>query len=212
MRSVLRACAMVGVAAVPLASATSHAQDSCPSDMRALRVGSAVSCVPEDDNVVQAKDKLKSDPRFAALLKGRWDFIHPAKARPGEFCGAVFQTQDAMIWLMGPGGEYQGALLRFYGMDIPKPTNTDKAGMGKQRITLTQAPDPAQSLTVMNNAYKQFKFGVLSIPVPSMGALVGAIEDTQTFKIEIDGRVVFNSAWTDGARAREFLKKCAEGK
>jgi hypothetical protein len=116
------------------------------------------------------------------------------------------------LWLMGPGGNYRGALLRFYGADIPKPTNPDSTGMAKQKITLTQAPDPAQTVTVLNNAYKEFKFGVLSIPVPSLEALVGAIEDTQNFKIEIDGRVVFNSAWNDGGKARDFLQQCAQSK
>jgi hypothetical protein len=189
-----------------------HAQSDCPSNMKEFRLGKTVSCVPEPEDVARAKDKLKDDPRFAEIVKGKWDLIRPEKAKPGEFCGAIFQTTEAMIWLMGPGGEYRGALLRFYGHDIPKPANPDKSGFAKQKITLTQAPDPAQTLTVFNHAYEEFKFGVLSIPVPSLDALVGAIEETQSFKIEIDGRVVFNSAWTDGKRARDYLQKCGQGR
>ncbi len=203
---------MTGLIAVALFPSWAFAQNNCPADMKEVHVGKAVSCIPEDENVAQAKEKLKNDPQFAELLKGQWHFIRPKEAPAGEFCGALFENKDAMIWLMGPGGNYRGALLRFYGADIPKPTNPDKTGMAKQKITLTQAPDPAQTLTVLNHSYKEFKFGVLSVPVPSLDALIGAIEDEQHFKIEIDGRVVFNSAWKDGKKTRAFLQACAQGK
>lgn len=188
------------------------AQDACPSDMEEVRVGRAISCIPEPRNVSEARKELSTDPRFASFLKGKWDFIHPANAAPGEHCGAIFQKRDAMIWLMGPGGAYRGAMLRFYGPNIPKPSRTDQNGTGKQKITLTQAPDPPQTLTVISSAYKQFDFGVLSIPVPSLDAMIGAMTDSQSFKIEIDGKLVFNSAWSDGLRARDALKKCARAK
>ena len=192
--------------------AAAFAQGSCPSDMKELRLGKAISCAPESQGTQQAKEQLKNDPRFAGFVKGQWDFIQPEKAKAGEFCGAIFQKPEAMIWLMGPGGDYRGALLRFYGKDIPKPRKTDQSGMAKQKITLTQAPDPPQTLTVFNHAYAQFDFGVLSIPVPSLEALIGAITETQNFKIEVDGRTVFNSAWNDGLKARDALQKCAKGK
>ena len=146
------------------------------------------------------------------MVKGKWDFFRPAKAKPGEFCGAIYQNTEAMIWLMGPGGDYRGALLRFYGAKIPKPKSQDSSGMAKQKITLTQAPDPPQTLTVFNNAYAQFDFGVLSIPVPSLEALIGSITEKQNFKIEIDDRTVFDSSWDDGLKARDDLQRCAEGK
>lgn len=180
--------------------------------MQEVHVGKAVSCVPEARHVSEARRQVNADPRFAEFLKGKWDFIHPAGAPAGEHCGAIFQKQDAMIWLMGPGGEYRGAMLRFYGPNIPKPTRYDQNGLAKQKITLTQAPDPPQTLTVLNSAYKQFDFGVLSIPVPSIEALIGAMTNNQSFKIEMDGKVVFSSAWNDGLRARDALKKCAQAK
>ena len=195
-----------------LSSPHARAQDACPSDMEEVRVGRAISCIPEPRNVSEARKELSTDPRFSAFLSGKWDFIHPANARPGEHCGAIFQKQDAMIWLMGPGDEYRGAMLRFYGPNIPKPSRTDQNGTGKQKITLTQAPDPPQTLTVISSAYKQFDFGVLSIPVPSLDAMIGAMTDSQSFKIEIDGKVVFNSTWNGGLRARDALKKCARAK
>ncbi|MGB7414436.1 MAG: hypothetical protein WA902_09535, partial [Thermosynechococcaceae cyanobacterium] len=156
---------LAGVVAVTHYPSWASAQTHCPSDMKEMLVGKAYSCFPEDENLTLAKDKLKSDPKFAEMLKGKWDFFHPENAPAGEFCNAVFQNQEAMIWLMGPGDKYRGALLRFYGADIPKPTNPDKTGLSKQKITLTQAPDPPQTLTVLNNAYKEFEFGVLTIPV-----------------------------------------------
>lgn len=203
---------LVGAVLVAFYSPWVFAQGQCPSGMKEVHIGKAISCVPEDENIARARDNVRSDPKFEGIVKGQWDFFHPEKAAAGEFCGAIFQNTEAMIWLMGPGGSYRGALLRFYGEGIPKPTNPDKSGMAKQVITLTQAPDPAQTLTVLNNAYKEFKFGVLSIPVPSLEALIGSIADKQNFKIEIDGRVVFNSAWSDGLLARDALQKCAQGK
>jgi hypothetical protein len=209
-------CKLLLTALLAIAGAESPsvavAQGSCPSDMIEVQIGKAVSCVPEKENVTQAKSQLQNDPRFAEMLRGKWDYFHPAKAKAGEFCGAIFQTMDGMIWLMGPGGSYRGALLRFYGPNIPKPTKPDNTGMAKQKITLTQAPDPPQTLTVLNNAYDQFSFGVLSIPVPNLDALIGAITDEQNFRIEIDGRVVFNQSWTKGLQARDALQKCANGK
>jgi hypothetical protein len=204
-------CTAAFLAAV-IAPPAAFAQASCPSDMKEVRVGKSVSCVPEEAKVTAAKEILKDDPKFAEFVKGKWDVIHPKNAKPGEFCGAIFQNKDAMIWVMGPGGDYRGALLRFYGADIPKPSNPDKNGMGRQRITLTQAPDPAQTLTVLNHAYNEFAFGVLSIPVPSLDALVGAMAEDQHFRIEIDGRIVFNTAWNDGLRVREALRQCAQGR
>jgi hypothetical protein len=150
--------------------------------------------------------------KFAARLLDAVLKSGAAIGQPGEFCSAIFQNQEAMIWLMGPGGDYRGALLRFYGADIPKPARPEKTGLAKQKITLTHAPDPAQTLTVFSHAYSEFKFGVLAIPVPSLEALIGSMTDKQNFKIEIDGRVVFNSGWRDGLRARDSLKKCSQTK
>lgn len=207
-----RTTTLAVVIAALLLPNTAFAASACPAGMKEVRVGQAVSCVPEAESMAAAREQLKSDPRFAEMLKGRWDFFQPEQAKAGEFCGAIFQNAEAMIWLMGPGGDYRGALLRFYGENIPKPAKPDKTGMGKQKITLTQAPDPPQTLTVFNHAYAQFDFGVLSIPVPSLEALIGAITERQHFKIEVDGRTVFSSAWNDGLKARDALQQCAQGK
>jgi hypothetical protein len=185
---------------------------SCPSDMQAVKIGKAVSCVPLKAKVAKASEQLKTDPRFAEWLKGKWDFIHPDNAAPGEFCSAIFQNKDVMIWLLGPGGDYRGALMRFYAPDIPKPTHVDKIGSARQKITLTQAPDPSQTLTVMTHAYNEFKHGVLTVPVPNLDALLGAMTDSNQFKIDINGREVINVIWRDGLRARDALKKCSQNK
>ena len=212
-RSALTPFGVLAAAVAALfAPSWSLAQGACPADMKEVHIGKSVSCIPEEASLTQAKDKLSRDPRFAEMLKGTWDYFHPERAPAGEFCSALFQNQDAMIWLMGPGGSYRGALLRFYGERIPKPANPDKTGMGRQKITLTQDAEPPQTLTVLSHDYKEFEFGVLSMPVPSLEALIGSIADKQAFKIAIDDVVVFDSAWRNGLQARDALQKCAQAK
>jgi hypothetical protein len=203
---------LVGVIATGCIPSSAFAQSNCPTDMKEVRVGKAVSCVPEKENVTWAKQQLQTDPKYAELLQGKWFFIQPQNARKGEFCGIVFQKIDGMIAIIGPGGDYRGALLRFYGVDIPKSAGAENGAFIKQKVTLTQAPDPAKTLQVLNTSYQGIKFGVLSIPIPSVEAAIDSMVDEQAFKIEIDGHVVFSSQWHSGLNARDELRKCVQAK
>jgi hypothetical protein len=203
---------LVGVVAAVHCPSSAIAQGNCPSDMKEVSIGKAVSCVPEKENVVRAKEQLKTDPKYAELLQGKWVFIQPQEAKKGEFCGIIFQNMDGMIAITGPGGDYRGALLRFYGVNIPKSAGAKNGAFIKQKVTVTQAPDPAQTLQVLNTSYEELKFGVLSMPIPSVEAAIDSMVDEQAFKIEIDGRVVFSSQWHSGLLARDELRKCTQAK
>jgi hypothetical protein len=191
-------------------SSLAYAGSGCPSDMKEVHIGKATSCIPDDN--ASAEDRIKSDPKYAEFVKGRWQYIRPKTAKPGEFCAVAFLSAEFMVFVQGPGADYRGALLRFSSSKIPRPNTTDDNAMVKQKITLTQAPDPPQTFTALLSSDKAIKSGVISVAVPSVEAAIESMTDEQSFKIEMDGRVVLEGKWHDGLKAAQELRACRQAR
>lgn len=59
------------------------------------------------------EDLLKSD-FHKKYTNGYWDFFQASSsAKPGEYCTAMFMRQDMSVAILGPGGDYRGALMLF---------------------------------------------------------------------------------------------------
>lgn len=187
-----------------------YAGGECPSDMKEVHIGKATSCIPDDNASV--KDRIRNDPKYAEFVKGSWQYIRPKAAKPGEFCAVVFLSADFIVFAQGPGGDYRGALLRFSSDKVPRPNTTDDHAMVKQKITLTQAPDPPQTFAALLSSDKTIKSGIISVVVPSVEALIENMADEQSFKIEMDGRVVLEGKWHDGLKAAKELRACVQAR
>lgn len=203
-------CFALALCAVP----STRAEGECPPGMKQIQLGKTLSCVPggEDnatpvlDEAIRSRtaDDLKNDPKFKPYIDGVWSYPKSAK---GEFCFAFFATLGGAVSITGPAGAYRGAMLNFYGPKIPKPKVP-----GKQLVTLTQSPDPAATLHAFHHHHGRTDLGAISLPVPTVDAVLSSMVDVQPFKLEMNGEVVLELTWRDGLKAREVLRRCVGGK
>lgn len=156
------------------------------------------------DNRIQLAEAMK-DPRHARYENGGWDFYQDAEgAPPGEYCAAFYWKKDGFVRLSGPGGDYDGALMTFWGEDIPSPDNVRKV-----KVTLNQSDgSPPQTVEAMNYRLPGEPYGAIALTVPSSAALLDNMLDTHGFDLSIKGKSVARVDWTGGTAARDELRKC----
>jgi hypothetical protein len=166
----------------------------------ALAVSLAERVAAEQD----ALDKLQRDPRYQRYQDGGWDYFQDQQQAPaGEYCAAFYWKQASFVRLSGPGGGYAGALLTFWGSDIPRPTQVEKV-----RVTLTQDDEAPQTVMAFNYRSPGYDYGAIALAVPSIEAALDTMLDRQRFRLEIDGRTVAQAEWHDGMKARDWLREC----
>lgn len=158
----------------------------------------------------EAQQKLKglqNDPRYARYENGGWDYFQDQNGRPaapGEFCAAFYWKKDGMVRLSGPGGSFTGAMMTFWGPDIPKPS-----GVERIKVTLNQSDgSPAQTVEVFNYFVPADHYGAIAFLVPSMEALLDNMLDVHGFDLSINGKSIAKVDWTGGFAARDQLRKC----
>lgn len=156
------------------------------------------------DNMV-ALAELKNDPLYARYENGGWDYYQDAEdAAPGDYCAAFYWKKDGFVRVSGPGGDYQGALLTFWGDDIPKPN-----GVSKIKVTLNQSDgSPSQTVEAINYHLAGEPYGAIALTVPSPQALLDNMLDTHGFDLVVKGKSVAKVDWTGGHAARDRLKQC----
>ncbi len=153
-------------------------------------------------------DKLTKDPRFHRYHNGGWDFFQSANnAAPGEYCTAFFWKKDGLVRISGPGGDYKGALLTFWGQDIPRPENMETI-----RATLSQSDGSPQTVKVFNYILPGDTYGAISFAVPTIEAALDAMKDVERFDIEIEGKSVAKVEWHSGLMARDKLRECVNAR
>ncbi len=159
------------------------------------------------DSVADSVDKieqLNKDPKFQRYNNGGWDFFQDkVDAAPGEYCAAFFWKKDGFVRVSGPGGDYQGALLTFWGENIPRPKKVEKI-----KVTLTQSNEPPQTVQAFNYIMPGDAYGAIALAVPSIEAALAGIEDVQSFDLAINGKSVAKVKWHGGLAARDKLSKC----
>lgn len=155
--------------------------------------------------------KMKADPEMGPIIRGKWDFFQDTNdPAPGEYCAALYMNMAGLIRLSGPGGKYRGALLTFWGPNIPQPQNVRWVS-----VTLKQVVDndPGHSSTQTVRAYNYTEtrvkgVGAIALAVPSADALINNISDHLDFKLEIDGKEVQAIGMNNGLSARDSLRTC----
>lgn len=156
-------------------------------------------------------EKMKRDPEMGPIIRGKWDFFQDTNdAAPGEYCAALYMNMAGLVRLSGPGGNYRGALLTFWGPNIPQPEKVRWV-----RVTLKQVVnnDPNNSSTQTVRAYNYTEtrvkgVGAIALAVPSADALLNNISDHLDFKLEVDGKEVQAIGMHSGLLARDNLKQC----
>lgn len=163
--------------------------------------------------VQEKKDELAS-PKVLKLQKGYWQFFQGKKdAKPGEFCTAIYLQSDKMITIMGPGGEYKGALLGFIAVEPPAdtfPRPDDEKGIQKVSVTLKQGNDSPVTIQAFNRTVVPLT-DELTFAVPTIKDALDNMEDKLRFQIDYEGKRVFDLEWHSGHAAREVLKRCLKG-
>lgn len=159
------------------------------------------------DNAAKV-DALTNDPRFQRYHNGGWDFFSSVKdPKPGEYCAALYWKGDGLVQISGPGGDYRGAMITFWGPDIPKPKD-----FGRVRVTLKQTGDPPQTVEAFNYLIPDHEFGAIALAVPSIDAALAGMIDVSEFELVISGKAVAKVAWTGGLEARDRLSDCVRGR
>lgn len=181
---------------------------------------------PMEDLVSTAKKEIKApeaidksrkraldDPRRKKVEAGFWQFFQGRRdAKPGEFCTAVYWQRDRMISIAGPGGSYRGALLGFVAIEPPEgfPRPDDAKATRKIKVTLKQGADAPASVMAFNSTIAGLSDEV-TFAVPTIDAALAGMEDKLRFKIDHEGREIFNLEWHSGFAARDMLKRCLAG-
>lgn len=149
---------------------------------------------------------LRKDPRYQRYQNGGWDFFQDlTDAAPGEFCAAFYWKKGGMVRISGPGGEYEGGLLTFWGEDIPRPMKVETI-----TVTLRQTGYPPQTVKAFNYVLPGEAFGAITLAVPSIDAAIATMTDVMAFDLSINGNSVAKVDWTEGFIARNKLQKCIE--
>lgn len=175
-----------------------------PYDPMQARLDVAVGTLQLFAGSLDKVEQLSKDPRFDRYYNGGWDFFQDkVNAAPGEYCAAFFWKQDGFVRVSGPGGDYQGALLTFWGENIPRPKKVEKI-----KVTLTQSNEPPQTVQAFNYIMPGDAYGAIALAVPSIEAALAGIEDVQSFDLAINGKSVAKVEWNNGLAARDKLSKC----
>ncbi|MBN9548462.1 MAG: hypothetical protein J0H31_06150 [Alphaproteobacteria bacterium] len=156
-------------------------------------------------------ERMKKDPVAGPIIRGKWDFFQDTNnPKPGEYCAALYTNIAGFLRLSGPGGSYRGALLTFWGPDIPKPKKVRWVSVTlKQLVNNDPNNTSTQTVGAYNYTEKQAKgLGVIALAVPSVDALLNNISDHLDFRLEVGGKEVQVMGFHSGLKAREKLRRC----
>jgi hypothetical protein len=172
------------------------------------RVNTAISMVELMELNLREQQKLINDPRYQAYINGAWDFFQGKNgAAPGESCAAFFSKKDGIVMLSGPDKYNKGALLTFWGKDIPRPKKVERV-----KVTLTQPGDPPQTVQAFNYLFPGIKYGAISFAVPTIDAALATMEDVLSFDLAMKGKSVLKIEWNGGLAARDKLRQCVSAR
>lgn len=196
-----------GVASVPVCVAADNATTSAPppaqpSDM----LGGAVRAMFGAYSATRAElERMKNDPRYQKFMEGEWKFYDDID-QGQKVCGVAFAKQGQVIVLSGPGTPDQMGSISFIDFRddamIPSPRKQKEI-----QLTLTQNDESPQAVVAINNTGSSGE-GIILLGVPRMDAIVSGIDDDMTFKVAIKDKVVVDTAWHDGRKAQDFMRKC----
>lgn len=175
-----------------------------PADPMGARVSAATAIFELSALEFERSAKLARDPRYQAYLNGEWKFFEDTSGKaPGQFCGALYWSKEGVVVLSGPGGAYNGALLTFSHPDFPRPQE-----MKVVKVSLWQTGDTKPQIVSAVSYTQGGSMGAISLAVPTLDLALDTMLDRQSFRLELDGKVILDLTWHDGDSARAALRKC----
>lgn len=161
--------------------------------------------------VATSKQEFLSGDARKKHEDGYWQqFQAFSGARPGEYCAAMFARQGMSVTVLGPGGDYRGALMIFSALDdsaFPKSAQPTVIP-----VSLKQGSDPAATVRVFNFTIGQWQTPILAFAVPSIEAALQGMDDRLDFHLEHEGKPIGSIEWHSGHAARDALKQCLAGR
>jgi hypothetical protein len=174
------------------------------ADPMQAQLNLALANVLAAGNAVKDKAALMKDPKYKRFAQGSWSYFQDSNSKkPGEFCAAFFTREQGFVMLSGPGSDYAGAMLTFWGLDIPKPK-----ALRKIKVTLKQPPDKPQTVTAFNYFNPAQGMGAIAFAVPTIEAALTNILDKQDFELITEGKRVAKVTWHSGLAMKKKLTAC----
>lgn len=136
--------------------------------------------------------------------EGGWSYFQDVPdAAPGEYCAALYWKGDGLVRISGPGGDYAGAMLTFWGPDVPRT-----AEVRRVPVVLRQTDEQPQRVQAFHYALPGEAFAAVALAVPTLEDALAGMLDRHRFEVELDGRTVATVEWDQGFAARDQLRAC----
>lgn len=147
---------------------------------------------------------LDRDRSYQRYLNGSWTFFQGGnKPKAGDFCTALWSREGALISISGPGGGYNGGMLTFLAVGMPKPIKAEIV-----TVTLKQSRYPAQQVKALSHSFPGIEYGAVSLSVPDIGPALATMLDIESFELIFQKKQVAEISWRDGFSARDKLRDC----
>ena len=179
-------------------------------------LGSVMDTTKKELNVKQEMDKGNKafeKSKYGRFYKeGYWQFFQASSnAKKGEYCTAMFSKEGMSVSILGPGGDYKGALMMFGSLDSQNTVFPASKSSTKVTVTLKQGNDAPATLKAFNYTLGESQNPVIVFAVPTIEAAMEGMEDKLDFHLQYDGKNIGDIEWHSGNKAREELKKCLAG-
>jgi hypothetical protein len=230
--TILAGTLFFGLVLVPVVPADA-APAACPKGMRVSQDGktcatdsaSAASPTGSFDALANIMDKTKQEinakeavaaskedmfgsEEYRKMKDGHWQYFQAnSSAKRGEYCTAMFIKENMSVAILGPGGQYKGALMMFTSL-VSNDTFPQSEQPRVIQVTLKQASDPAATVGVFNFNLGKWQTPVVVFAVPSVEAALQGMEDKLDFHLQYEGQDIGSIEWHSGLVARDELRKC----
>lgn len=172
------------------------------------------------------KDNREGVEKFKEKFgEGWWEFMQAnSSAKSGEYCAATFirarhevisgnvdSLEDGVaVTLLGPGGDYRGALMAFSPLKESHSFPSLKSGQDV-KVTLRQGNETPVTINAIYQTIGNSAQPMIAFAVPTIEALMAGMEDKWDFELYYQNQSIARIEWHSGLHAREELKKCLSG-
>jgi hypothetical protein len=163
---------------------------------------------------LQDNQRFLDRPEIKKLLKGYWMYASEGEKQSNrkiayqDSCAAMFLkanglNTDGFMQVRGFGGDTKGAMLMFFGPQIPRPSSPDNV-----RVTLSQSDEKPQTVRALNYSEPGSTWGVIVLEMPTLEAALESMEDRKTIGVAMNGKTLVEIKWHNGIEARDKLRQC----
>ncbi|NJM49616.1 MAG: hypothetical protein HC843_00870 [Sphingomonadales bacterium] len=126
---------------------------------------------------------------------------------PSKGCSISHFNEDNLVAYLGPTQDSQASIFLVTGPKVPVSKKAKQV-----KATLSTNGESDQTVNVTHWTLPDFKHGVIIFTLPSIDIALDAMEDEEGVRVSLDGKQIFESAWTKGHAARNKMRKCLTGK